>query len=348
MTVEGLRVGVSAVFDPAVTPHARTFFRAMAAARNALPALAGVTWHFADDHADPDRARTVARGFVDEGVDLVIGHFSSDAALAAIDVYAKADVALLTPAATADTLTMSPAAFRICPADAQLVRHLLALCHVRAWTRLQVRSDASAHGQAIAHGLRTAAPLARLCLVTDAAEADVVVFAGRLASSAAALREHQRINPYVPLILTDDAVSPWLPAQEDMHAPVLTVGFRPADSHEEAVMACARHRLQFGRAPETYFLESYAAFEILAALATACAGAGPEQRATRLLAVGRFYTVLGPIRFDGGQAAGPGLAPSHATFALGSDGLSLLAEPGGDMPPAAVAATVSDPRPEPV
>ncbi|WP_205919834.1 ABC transporter substrate-binding protein, partial [Pseudomonas viridiflava] len=93
---ETLRVGVSALFDPDDTPHARTFLRALAVARNVIPELGRVQWHLLDDGANARRGAEVAQQMIDWRADLVIGHFSSDAAIGAAPLYQRAGMALLT------------------------------------------------------------------------------------------------------------------------------------------------------------------------------------------------------------------------------------------------------------
>ena len=315
MTNDELKVGITAVFDPEVTPHARTFLRALATARNHIPALARVNFVFADDAADPECARTVAENFVAQGVDLVIGHFSSDAALAAIDTYEKADIAMLTPAATANAVTASPAAFRLCPNDALLAANLLALCIQKEWRNLHVRSDDSAHGKAIAEAIRVAAAEYGVVLTDTTNKAHAVVFAGRIAPSGAYMRQHLQSDPGLPLILTDDAVSPQLAGQSGLAAPILAIGFRSAQSYPDAALVCEHYRLLFGSPPETYFLESYAALEILASLVDA----RPRPRMTKALGAGQFETALGPVQFENGQATGL----THAVWSLGANGFSV-------------------------
>lgn len=105
MRARQLTVGMSAVFDPAVTAHARTFLRAVCVARNYIPQLVNARFLFADDAADPTIAGDVAARFVNAGVDLVIGHLSSDAAVAVSETYLEAGISLITPAATADAVT---------------------------------------------------------------------------------------------------------------------------------------------------------------------------------------------------------------------------------------------------
>ncbi len=97
-----LEVGISALFEPQVTRHARTFMRALAVARSHFPGLSQVKFIFRDDGASQETALAVVRYFIQQGVDLVVGHFSSDAALSAAQYYRQAGIPLLTPAATMD------------------------------------------------------------------------------------------------------------------------------------------------------------------------------------------------------------------------------------------------------
>ncbi|EPM69538.1 hypothetical protein A3SM_28795, partial [Pseudomonas syringae pv. actinidiae ICMP 18886] len=136
----GLRVGVSALFDPADTPHARTFMRALAVARNCIPGLARVQWHFLDDGANAARGAEVAQHMIDWQADVVVGHFSSDAAIIAAPLYQQAGIALLTPAATIDRLTLEHFnVFRFCPSDRQLAGDLVSWLASRQWQRVHVQ-----------------------------------------------------------------------------------------------------------------------------------------------------------------------------------------------------------------
>jgi len=314
MTSKALKVGVSAVFDPAVTPHARTFMRALATARNHVDALAQVEFVFADDGAAPETARAVARRFTAAGVDLVIGHFSSDAAMAVRRIYREARTPLLTPAATADAITGEGGVFRLCPPDRRLAARLLDHCAAEGWGALCVRSDDSLHGRAIAEALRHHAPGHGITLA-DRGEALAVAYCGRLPASAAYLARHAAGHPALPLLLSDDAVSPYLPYPPSGAPTVHAVGFHPAASYPGASLVGRQHRLLFGSDLETYFLESYAAFQIAAALVRPEQGRSIAGR----LAAECFPTILGPIRFEDGEVRELG----HAVWILGPEGFRL-------------------------
>ena len=70
-----------------------------------------------DDMANPQVAVEVARGFVEAGVDAVIGHFNSDCARVAGKIYSRHAIAFLMPASTSMELVDETGRFRLCAAD---------------------------------------------------------------------------------------------------------------------------------------------------------------------------------------------------------------------------------------
>ena len=57
------------------------------------------------DYCDPDQAVAAANKFIAEGVDVVIGHVCSGAAIAASKLYAQAGILMMTNTATNPLLT---------------------------------------------------------------------------------------------------------------------------------------------------------------------------------------------------------------------------------------------------
>ncbi|GAB7529357.1 ABC transporter substrate-binding protein [Pseudomonas sp. 3A(2025)] len=309
-----LRVGVSAVFDPAVTAHARTFLRAMAVGRNLLPGLNGVRWHWLDDGADPQRGAEVAQQMIDWGADLVIGHFSSDAALAAAPLYREAGIALLTPAATVDALTQHGNVLRFCPADQHLAGDLLAWVQTRGWQRLHIAADDSAHGQALAVAIARQVARQGLQQVATAEQAELEIFAGRLKPSREHWQARRAAGSQTPLVLTDDAASTHLGKACAQDSDTYVIGFDDsADDYQ--------HQPLFGCAPQTYYRESLRLLHVVAALA---GREWPNRRALlEALHRERFATPLGDVAFVHGECQGVrnciwrvgpgGLEPLHAT-----------------------------------
>lgn len=297
-----LKVGVSALFDPADTPHARTFLRAMCVARNFIPALAHVQWHFLDDGANRVRAEQVAEQMVAANVDLVIGHFSSDAAVSAAPVYRQAGIALLTPAATIDCLTQDHHnVFRFCPSDRQLAKDLLDWLAVKGWQTVHISSDQSAHGQALAKGIALAARDGGIRQTDQREQAQVEVFAGRLRSSREHWQQRRAAGSQRPLILTDDAASPYLGSAAADDCTTWVIGFGNVDREVGQCLGTLQHRALFGVAPETYYRESLLLFHVLGVLTSRS-----WRRAELLHALNHttFNTPSGEVSFDQGELRG--------------------------------------------
>ncbi|MCF5466375.1 ABC transporter substrate-binding protein [Pseudomonas syringae] len=314
----GLRVGVSALFDPAATPHARTFMRALAVARNCIPELAQVQWHFIDDGADAARGAEVAQHMIDWQADLVIGHFSSDASIGAAPRYEQAGIALLTPAATIDRLTQEHRnVFRFCPSDRQLAGDLVRWLAARRWRSVQVDADGSAHGQALAAAIGEALAAAGLKRVSDRDSADVEVFAGRLNASREHWQARRQAGSVRPLVLTDDAASPHLGCAPAHDRNTYVIGFDTPDSHH--CPASAWHRALFAAEPHTYFRESLLMLHVLAILASS------TERGQALLNAlhhSTFSTPMGTVSFDQGECR----TASARLWKLGPAGLSAATD----------------------
>lgn len=315
MSAGRLKIGVSALFDPGDTPHARTFLRALATARNVIPALAEVDWHFLDDGAHVERGAEVARAMIGWGADIVVGHFSSDAALGAAPVYRAAGIALLTPAATLDRLTQDyHNVFRFCPSDRQLAKDLMRFIQRQGWQSLRVAADGSAHGQALARAITGAANQAGLRQSGDRQQAEVEVFAGRLRSSREHWQARRAAGSRTPLILTDDAASPYLGVADACDASTWVIGFGAVGQGAETCPATQWHRSLFGDLPQTYYRESLLLFHVLGQLA------GQHLRRTRLLDAlnhSTWRTPLGDVGFDQGECRGA----CNRVWHLGPQGL---------------------------
>lgn len=83
---------------------------------------------WAEDGRDPGIARDAARRLIAAGVPLVVGHLSAAASVAAAQVYAAHDVALVAPATSHPDLNPRdwPGILRVCGTDTQTARVMLA------------------------------------------------------------------------------------------------------------------------------------------------------------------------------------------------------------------------------
>ncbi len=110
-----------------------------------------------DDKAEPTVAERVAAAIVKDGIDVVVGHFNSDCARAAIPLYQAAGVPLLLPASTAPGLADGRSVFRLCADESRQAEAIVALWRGTLHGRKpSVWSDGSAYAIRLRHQLETA------------------------------------------------------------------------------------------------------------------------------------------------------------------------------------------------
>ncbi|MES2936782.1 MAG: ABC transporter substrate-binding protein [Pseudomonadota bacterium] len=101
-----------------------------------------------DDQAQPALAVRVAAAIVEGGADVVIGHFNSDCARAAIPIYRAAGIPLLLPASTAPGLADGQGVFRLCADESRQVDAMAVLLRNELGDRKpSVWSDGSAYAR---------------------------------------------------------------------------------------------------------------------------------------------------------------------------------------------------------
>lgn len=112
-----------------------------------------------DDQGDPRVGVQVAQKLVDDGVQVVIGHFNSGVCLPASQVFAKAGIPLIDPAATNPAITQQglKTVFRVIPTDAQNsgIAGKYAVTVMKA-KRIAVMDDRTAFGQGEAEEFKKA------------------------------------------------------------------------------------------------------------------------------------------------------------------------------------------------
>ncbi|MFD7323667.1 FAD-dependent oxidoreductase [Streptomyces sp. NPDC059875] len=121
-----------------------------------------VNWELYDDRGEAETARQIAEAVVAEGRHtLVIGHFNSAGARAALPVYRKGGLPVLLPLATTPDLLADSAGtvLRWCPDDRAQATDLLRAVGAAGHTRIAVTHDGTAYGEGLARLVRDAWPL---------------------------------------------------------------------------------------------------------------------------------------------------------------------------------------------
>ncbi|SEO07834.1 ABC transporter substrate-binding protein [Pseudomonas sp. NFACC39-1] len=268
-------IGISAIFESFRTVHARTFLAAINHFINTHDTL-GLRFVFEDDDASPQGGRRAAQNLIAKGVDVVVGHFSSDAAAGALPLYQASGIPVLLPAATKQDLLEGAAhAFRLCPSDKDLME-LLAKNLIMDAPRgnVLIVHDSTEHGKSLARVLTAILAGSSMFVAPTLELAEVVVYCGRLNNSIryvnSLLNEHRDL----PIYLTDDALSNWFIQNTSPLQNLRIVGLVTAEP--------------------TYFQESLAALQIARTLSHCGEMLDALQTAT-------FNTVLGQVQFCNGQ-----------------------------------------------
>ncbi|MBT2406355.1 MULTISPECIES: FAD-dependent oxidoreductase [unclassified Streptomyces] len=271
-------------------------------------AHAEVHWDLHDDRGEATAARSVAEAVVADGrYALVVGHFNSAGARAALPVYRAAGLPVLLPLATAPKLLAGTAgeALRWCPDD---LAQLAALREEIRWaghTHLAVADDGSTYGAVLAQLLLV---LPEDTLRVTAAEpgsaitATALVVCGTHAGAAREARARRKAGFEGALYFTDDCAV-------DEFAELL------GDVAGEAFVA----RLHGGAAAQVDSAFAAAA----GALASAPSHAGPDVLAALRAHPGRSFTaegepVLGPsgAGWEVTPVAAPGVPDTEAALAV--------------------------------
>ncbi|SED09558.1 FAD-dependent oxidoreductase [Streptomyces sp. TLI_105] len=134
-----------------------------------------VNWELYDDRGEAETARQIAEAVVAEGRHaLVVGHFNSAGAAAALPVYRAAGLPVLLPLATTPGLLADGAGtlLRWCPDDRAQAADLLAAVRDAGHTRVAVTHDGSAYGERLALLVRDASAAARPAVPSGAVVSD--------------------------------------------------------------------------------------------------------------------------------------------------------------------------------
>ena len=127
-----------------------------------------------DDVCKPEVATNTATKLVSDGVDVVLGHICSGATKAALPIYNDAGVAVMSPSATDDGLTMTgdyPNFFRtIAPNSAQAVLDVEFALNKLGYTKIAVIHDKGDYGKGFAEIVKQ--------LLEESGKAEVLLFEG--------------------------------------------------------------------------------------------------------------------------------------------------------------------------
>lgn len=295
-----MRLGICAALDVGTTLHARSFLRGVYLSSHLFSNVRRAQHLYFDDGASAEGGRAAAKHFIEAGVDAVIGHFASESAAAVVETYAQAGIALILPASTCAALTEDGSTtFRVCASDRVLAKRLLAFAAGEGLLKLALFADPSLHGQRQLQELKNAisasANLSTVQIVTEPAQADALVFCGRLKASRQFLVENRACGCGLPLFFTDDAASPALVGGLNQTGTVYVVSFPVASDLPEARPVDLAYQRIYGEPAPVYAIETLAAFSLVDLAAR------QHRRLLDALRFDEFSTPAGPISFSNGE-----------------------------------------------
>jgi len=314
-----IQIGVAGPMTGTYQSFGQQMLSGVRAAVDALNATGGLNSELlsiiqADDQCDAVKAEEAAQKLIAAHVDVVIGHFCSNASLAAAKLYDKAGITMITPAATLPALTEAGLAnvIRLSPrADSQGAFAAQRIKTKRPNAKLAVIDDGSvdmkAMTQSFAAGFGKGATFtasfapdqkdfADLVSKMKAAGVDTLYIAasgtdaGRLTAQASGLN----LKRYGPDSLLNDTF--WQASGPTGENTLVSFPEDP-QIHKDA-KALAADLKALGETPDGPALPAYGAVQLYAAAARAKGAHSATALAGWLKSGQAVPSVLGPLAFD--------------------------------------------------
>ncbi len=285
-----------------------------------------------DDACKPEVAVNSATKLVSQGAHVILGHSCSGAAKTAMGIYREAGLAVVSSSATNPELTRSgryPLFFRtIAPDDAQARLIVDFILNILKLKKIAVLHDKGDYGKGFADYARQFLEQSRQATVvlfegiTPGAVdytavvqkirqngAEAVVFGGFHPEAASIVSQMRKKNNKIPF-LSDDGVKDdtFIKVAGRYAEGVYATGPRETGNNPMTKAAEAAHRQAFKADPGAFFLNGYAAAQVIVAAIQKARSTKGEDIA-RVLRGSQVSTTLGRISFDrNGDALGVGFS----------------------------------------
>ena len=321
------RADVKVAIVGPITGQNATFFEQMkhgaenaAAAINKAGGIGGqqIVLDLEDDACDPKQAVAAANKVVSNGDAAVIGHFCSSSSIPASDVYADADLPMLSPASTNPALTDRglPDVFRTCGRDdKQSAIAAKAILKIDPKAKVAVIDDRTTYGKGLADGVRSAlAAEGDSSVVSDSvtqgtkdfstlisklkASNITFVFYGGYYPEAGLFVRQAKEQGFGAKVMSGDGIA--AADFANVAGPAsdgVMMTFSPDERANPQAVAVVKTFRDEHYEPEGYTLYAYAAMQAYAQAANA-AKSIEGAKVDAALHKDEFKTVIGDIRFD--------------------------------------------------
>ncbi|PAW79298.1 MAG: hypothetical protein B9S32_04950 [Verrucomicrobia bacterium Tous-C9LFEB] len=271
-----------------------------------------------DDEGKPDKAVSVARELVSNGVAAVIGHFNSGCTIPSSPIYNEAKILQITPGSTNPKVTEQgfPALFRIIGRDdqqgtiaAKFMREKLGL------TKIAVLHDKTAYGEGFANEVkktflanggqvvvfdgipRTELDFRANIAVIKSSGAQALLWGGMYSQSGPLYLQLRLAGLDIPFVSGNGTIDPNFLDTVGASASNIYITFGPDYENLPAAQPfIKKYRSLYGK-EGAYSVYGYdAANVLLEAIQTA--GSADAAKVAAVLREKTFNTVLGPVSFD--------------------------------------------------
>ncbi len=294
------KAGIVADLSPNGSIHQQTFLRAMEMAGKKMDlSAAGIDLVWENDKATYEGGQASSKILVKKKADIVLGHFASAAAKGALPSYEEKGIPLLLPAATADSLTTDfQSAFRICSRDSFLVKFMVNCLRKKGVQTVFVDHDGSIHGKALSGNIINSLKRSRsVRLASHEADAADIIFVGSYTNSIAFAQKLKAGGGGQCLYFTDDVVHADLGKAIGKAANKIYVfGYDDYRDRPSAASCIADYHKRWKQYPNTYYLETYAAVQVLYQAVEKLRETGGSNLGS-ILCQYRWDTVVGKFRF---------------------------------------------------
>ncbi|WP_338356194.1 ABC transporter substrate-binding protein [Yeosuana marina] len=261
---------------------------------------------------------------INKGVDFVVGHYSSTAAKHALPYYAKEQIPVFLPAASSDILTQEfDYTFRICGKDSDLACLISSHIASKKPHKLYIGCDNTVHGIELSYLIKkNLSSVSAATLTNKLNNANKVIFIGNFNNTVDFMNINKRhLQNTEELYFTDDLVHPELANYAiPKKTNIFIFGYAHSINYADAKFINNQYYCTHHEYPSTFFLETYASFEIIDQLIALSKNSNEWKI---LLGQKDWKTVVGRITFKDSRDS---IHPKFALWKFENNNLKMIKE----------------------
>ncbi|EQC00156.1 hypothetical protein B738_12869 [Photorhabdus temperata subsp. temperata M1021] len=252
---------------------------------------------FSEDYGSIEGGAKAAQYNIEKNVDIIIGHFSSNAAIGAAEIYSRHNIPVLLPTATETTLTIRNSnIFRICFNNKNIAHALVSLIEEDQGLYYEIKTDGSKYSDNLFADIHRILGRSYDDIKSND-NADQIIFIGTIGKSEQFLQNYFSEKRNGKIILTDDAACKQLNLPENVENGQITgIGFAPVEFVNPLASCIQLYFQRYHQFPNVFFLETFAALEIAHQLTA-------SDNLLHRLEREKFQTTLGHIKFIKGECS---------------------------------------------